>query len=1559
MRLTRAVAFVRSRFFAFIQHTRKSLKRVALASLLCCIPLTAYATSPESSNTSLLLPLTFEPNRGQAPAEALYLARSAEGSILLNKTGIVALLGSGQDTKTLRIRLVGAEQNSRIIAEEATGGIANYYGKGKRLESIPFYTRVRYQNVYDGTDIVFHGRTGRLEFDFELAPAADPRNILIDASDADSVAVQDDKSLLLSIGGKQIQMLAPEAYQESDGHRVAVQASYRLSGKNITFNLGSYDKRKPLIIDPVVAYTALLSVNNSINVAAGFSDATGNFYLAGDTKATNFPVTAGSSPTGEQSSAFLTKINPAGTTILVSTIVESASANSIASDPSGNLYLAGFAYNGFTPTTGAVTSCNFSCNGFAAKFNSAGQMIYSTALSSGGVTPYAIAADSSGSAYLTGIASDDSLATVNAFQPQFLGSICLGCSNAFFAKLTPDGSGYEFASYFGVGHGKSIAVDQGGNIFLAGVGVVPLVNPLQVDSAGVFISKFSPDAQSLLFSTQFGSGGEQLGGMALGSDGTVYLAGSTTYAGFPFTLNAFRLPVYIQNGDNYMFAAAMKPDFSGLVYSTYLGRGIVQAVALGGDSKLHVAGHFISEPLMLKNPVGSDGDSGGFVVSIDKTGSLSTATQYGGRYAMQVPNALGVDASGNIYVAGAASILSAPVNIGTGDAYLAQQAALHFNTAFIAKISTANVPQVGFSLYLPSQVLRNVGSAPLTIQSMTVASPGTKLATSCGSSLPAGASCIVTLTPYGTLTINSNAQPSPQTYVPLTTHSNNISLWPDRGYLYFGPQYRGSQSAAQSIRLWNVSTSSAAIAGIFTNGSLTQTNDCPSTLEPQEFCTIQASTIAYPTSDGGVLSVASPSTTILVPATVSYTNSPISTSVAGINFGAQLVGKTSLYRVVNVTNSGDSTLSPSVSLSGASEFSIVGNTCTAALATRASCAIAVMFAPIINGPRSAELLLASGSASAKVQLGGSGTMNSAIRVDPLGLTFYNAMVGKTTYPQSVTLTNTSGSPVVVTGIQFSSPHYVQTNTCQSAIPSAGTCTIQVSMQPLDVVTDTSTLTITFDTAAEQVISLSGKSVLPIEVKPGGLNFFDYTPVGVDSNPRWMYLANGYSQGDLTDYTLTITADFRILENHCPNPIPKWTGCAILLVFHPEKPGAQEGALTVSFPNTYAKGVVTLLGTAASAGVKISPETIDFPETMATTKSAPRMITLFNPQPFAVTIPQPYLSGQYFEFTHDCGTIQSGASCDIPVVFAPTTTGFVNANLFFQNGGDPPTTIRVDVTGVGTAAPGLSVSASRHTFDPVDAGTSSAPFILKVTNQGPHAVPLPLLTMSGTNASDFTATPSGACAEIASQASCDLEVVFAPKKLGTHTAELTLPSGGTNSYTIRVRLEGWGSDFSLDTSAGTSRSITNGQAATFSLPVERFGYAGEIQVQCVANGASYGTCTANPSVMPASSGSGRTTVTLSIGPATSASTEQPSRARWPLALALILPGFFLVIGTARRRKTFATFLLALCVIGVGSCGGGGGGTHPPPPPQATTYRYTVAFTGSLAHTVNLTVTVNPQ
>src|SRR6202044_3427524 len=118
---------------------------------------------------------------------------------------------------------------------------------------------------------------------------------------------------------------------------------------------------------------------------------------------------------------------------------------------------------------------------------------------------------------------------------------------------------------------------------------------------------------------------------------------------------------------------------------------------------------------------------------------------------------------------------------------------------------------------------------------------------------------------------------------------------------------------------------------------------------------------------------------------------------------------------------------PTVSLSGASEFTLAGNTCTASLASQQSCIVAVLFTPVIDGDRSATLDISGGS-SAALQLSGTGQIDSAVSVSPLQLGWPQTVFGSG-YALAETLTNISSVSVPISSITFSLPDYSETDNC--------------------------------------------------------------------------------------------------------------------------------------------------------------------------------------------------------------------------------------------------------------------------------------------------------------------------------------------------------------------------------------------------------------------------------------------------------------------------------------------------------------------------------------------------
>ena len=282
-------------------------------------------------------------------------------------------------------------------------------------------------------------------------------------------------------------------------------------------------------------------MGNSTSVSAVAVDAGGDLIFTGNTYSDNYPVIngqPGSSSGSEQ--VFVTKFDPAGDNIIYSTYFPAggfSAASTIAVDASGDAFIAGITGDyGFPVTSHGLGACTSFCNaGFVTKLDPTGALLYSTLLGSGQILPKALTLDTSGHAFVSGLAADDSLQTVNAYQAAYLGGECTSCYSAFFAELNAGGTGFVFSSYLGSGTiASGIALDAVGNIYVAGPAnnvygsTVPLKNELQSADGAFFLSKFAPDGKTLLFGHFLGgyplpNASETLAGVAIGPDGTVYL----------------------------------------------------------------------------------------------------------------------------------------------------------------------------------------------------------------------------------------------------------------------------------------------------------------------------------------------------------------------------------------------------------------------------------------------------------------------------------------------------------------------------------------------------------------------------------------------------------------------------------------------------------------------------------------------------------------------------------------------------------------------------------------------------------------------------------------------------------------------------------------------------------------------------------------------------------------------------------------------------------------------------------------------------------------------------
>lgn len=532
------------------------------------------------------LPLGFEANCGQADHRVKFMSRSSGAALFLTSTQAVLALrrpaGSkdrernlsahssiearrkGATVSTLRVSMVGANPAARVEGVEQLPGFSNYLiGKdpSKWRGNISTYAKVQYQDLYPGVNLIYYGNDRQLEYDFVIAPGADPNLIRMAFEGAQRIWVDASGALVLHTASGDVRMHKPSVYQETDGVRRALAGRYALKGKRqVGFEVREYDRSKALVIDPVLSYSTFLGGNSTEDGRGIAVDSGGNAYVTGRTFSFNFPTTidAFSTTYKNGSDVFVTKMNADGTAVIYSTFLGGGSddtGNGIAVDSTGNAYVTGFTGSNDYPTTpGAfqVTFVGSSFNGdaFATKLNSTGTaLVYSTYLGGSSADQVnSIAVDSSGNAFIAGSTNSTNFpTTIGAYRTSLSSS-----NDAFVTKVNSTGTALVYSTYLGGSssdQANGIAIDSFGNAFITGVTsstnfpvTVGAYQTTFAPSSDAFITKLNDAGTDLVYSTYLGAGADDLGSsIALGPAGEAYVTGSTTSSKFPTTPGVARV----------------------------------------------------------------------------------------------------------------------------------------------------------------------------------------------------------------------------------------------------------------------------------------------------------------------------------------------------------------------------------------------------------------------------------------------------------------------------------------------------------------------------------------------------------------------------------------------------------------------------------------------------------------------------------------------------------------------------------------------------------------------------------------------------------------------------------------------------------------------------------------------------------------------------------------------------------------------------------------------------------------------------------------------------------
>jgi PKD repeat protein len=556
------------------------------------------------------------------------------------------------------VELIGANPEVVVKPSGRRLNYTNYYlGRNIKLSRVPTFNEVTYQNIYPNIDWKVYTKLDEngipvLKYDFVVHSGGDPSIIQLKYNGVYSQEIDKHGNLRSQLEFGPLIDQAPYVY--SLGTKEQIDCSYLLEKESIGFDLLGYDSNSAIVIDPTVSWSTYIGAEDQDEANEVTIDRSSHSIVTGQAGSASFPTLNGFQMIGFGVNAFVSKLDSSGS-LIWSTFLGGTNAekgHAITSDTLNNIIITGYTKSSDFPVHQAIDSTyNGTTNDFDAfvsKFNSTGQLMWSTYLGGGkdenDATEYSdagICVDNNNNIYVTGTTESNDFPTLNSYQDTISGNASM--PDVFVTKISDSGvmiwSRYVGGSLHDYAHDITWVNDKlyvcGRSRFLD----FPILNSSMPIGPyeNFFAMQMNPLDGAVVRSGSIGGSSDVYGcDMAVNKDGIIAICGATNSTDFP-TFNALQ-PTH-PNGSGFTGAFVILDTNFALISSSYLGSTSTSGTLIGcttfNNDFILTGVSGLGFPIL--NPIQATVTGGGdfVIVKMSDSAQIIWSTFYGGSAAEQ------------------------------------------------------------------------------------------------------------------------------------------------------------------------------------------------------------------------------------------------------------------------------------------------------------------------------------------------------------------------------------------------------------------------------------------------------------------------------------------------------------------------------------------------------------------------------------------------------------------------------------------------------------------------------------------------------------------------------------------------------------------------------------------------------------------------------------------------------------------------------------------------------------------------------------------------------------